>query len=119
MLNQGFALRRLFDRHCVDHGIKTNIAIEADSLSILMEIVRCGRLSTVLPSSIAHTQPDLRRIPLTPAMPRHAVTLICRKNAYKSPACRAFSDLAVYACIRGGEQPELLGDIWPTSGLPD
>jgi LysR family cyn operon transcriptional activator len=113
LLNADFALRRLFDIHCLEHEIRPNVAIETDSLSAIVEIVRLGRLGTVLPGSIARTQHDLRLVSLTPEMPHHAVTLVCRKGAYKSPACRAFMDLATYACIGANDQPEQHPQFWP------
>lgn len=106
LLNTSFALRRLFDLHCRAHEITPNVAIETDSLSVMVEIVRLGRLATILPNSIARTQHELCSVGLSPEMPHHAVTLICRKGAYKSPACRAFVDLAAYACIGAGDEVE-------------
>jgi LysR family cyn operon transcriptional activator len=113
MLNADFALRRLFDMHCLEHEITPNVAIETDSLSVIVEIARLGRLGTILPSSIARTQHDLRPVALSPEMPHHAVTLICRKGAYKSPACRAFVDLATYTCIGAEDEPEPCPRFWP------
>ena len=97
VLNTHFALRRHFDLYCLEHNITPNIAIEASSLSLIVEIVRLGRLATVLPSTIACAQSGMHPVMLIPEMPQHMVSLICRKGAYNSsayPACSAFTQLA-------------------------
>ena len=94
MLNTNYALRRHIDMYCLDHGINLPIAIEATSLSVIIEIVRLGRLATILPDTIACSQHGISSISVLPELPHHAISLICRKGAYKSPACRAFGDLA-------------------------
>ena len=93
-LNPEFALRRLVDLYCVEHGIAPRIAVEASSLCVIMEMVRLGRLATVLPSAITCAQYGLYPVMLLPELPHHTITLICRRGAYKSPACHAFAELA-------------------------
>jgi LysR family cyn operon transcriptional activator len=94
-LNPKFALRRLVDLYCVEHGITPRLAAEATSLCVIMEMVRLGRLATVLPSAIVSAQYGLYPVTLLPELPHHTITLICRSGAYKSPACQAFAELAV------------------------
>jgi LysR family cyn operon transcriptional activator len=89
-----YALRRHIDLYCLEHGITPHIAMEATSLSVIIEIIRLGRLATILPDTIACSQHGLQSIPLLPGLPHHTITLICRKDAYKSPACQAFGQLA-------------------------
>jgi LysR family cyn operon transcriptional activator len=93
-LNSKFALRRLVDVYCLEHGIKPRIAVETNSLSVLVEMVHLGRLATVLPQAIARAHGWLHPLMLVPELPNHTITLICRKGAYKSPACIAFGELA-------------------------
>lgn len=93
-LNSKFALRRLVDLYCVEHGITPNIAVETNSLSVIMEMVHLGRVATVLPQAIACAHGSLHPLMLLPELPHHTITLICRKGAYKSPACLAFGSLA-------------------------
>lgn len=93
-LNSKFALRRLVDLYCLEHGITPNIAVETNSLSVIMEMVHLGRVATVLPQAIACARGWLHPLMLLPELPHHTITLICRKNAYKSPACLAFGALA-------------------------
>ena len=100
LLNANFALRRHFDVYCLEHSITPRIAIEANSVNVLVELVRLGRLATVLPDSIACAHRGLYPVMLIPELPHHTVTLICRKGAYKSPACRAFGELAAEWCVQ-------------------
>lgn len=94
LLNTDFVLRHYIDRYCHDHDITPRIVVETNSLSVIIEMVQVNPLATVLPSSIVHTQCGLYAIKLSPELPNKAVTLISRKNGYKSPACLAFTELA-------------------------
>jgi LysR family cyn operon transcriptional activator len=94
LLNQNFALRRHFDLYCLEHGIHPRIAVETNSLSMMVQSVGLGRLATVLPTTIACTQPGLYAVPLMPELPSHTIALIGPKGTYRSPACRAFGKLA-------------------------
>lgn len=94
LLNTEFALRRHVDLYCLEHDITPNITMEANSISVIMEMVRFGRFATILPDTIACSQHGLSPLMLLPELPHHTITLICRKDAYKSPACEAFSELA-------------------------
>jgi len=94
LLNTNFALRRHLDLYCLEQGITPRIAIETNSLSMIVQSVSLGRLVTVLPTTIACTQPGLCAVPLRPELPHHTIALIRSKDAYRSPACRAFGTLA-------------------------
>lgn len=94
LLERKFALRQLIDVYCLEHGLAPNVAMETNSLSVIVEMVRLGRLATILPRAIACAQAGLRPVMLVPELAHHAITLICRKDAYKSLACRAFGELA-------------------------
>ena len=95
LLNTDFALRRKIDNYCLQHSILPHISIETDSLSVIIEMIQVGPLATVLPKSIVRTQCGLYSIVLAPRLPKQAITIICRKSGYKSPACQAFSELAL------------------------
>lgn len=109
LFHPDYALRRHIDVYCQEQGITPRIVMEATSLSVIIEMVRRGRLATVLPQTIAHSQLGLHSIPLQPGLPRHTISLICRKGAYKSPACLAFGELAgewsAARCQLDGGQP--------------
>lgn len=104
LLNTDFALRRHIDRYCQEHGVTARISMETDSLSVIIEMVQGGSLATVLPDTIIRTQCGLNPIMLSPAMPPKAITVISRRNGYKSPACLAFTAKAAeWSAIRHGE----------------
>jgi len=94
MFSTDYALRRHIDRYCIEHGISPRIEMVATSLSVIIEITRQCRLSTILPNTIACEQHGLKSISLLPELPRHTISLISRKDVSKSPACMAFEELA-------------------------
>ncbi len=94
LLDTNFILRQHVDRYCSEHGIIPYVAIEANSLSVIIEIVQTGSLATVLPESIICTQHGLHSIVPSPKLPRKAVSMLYRKGDYKSYACLAFIKLA-------------------------
>jgi LysR family cyn operon transcriptional activator len=93
-LNNNFALRRHVDRYCLERDIRPHIAIETDSLSVIIEMVQTGPLATLLPQSIIRTQCGLYPIVLAPALPNQAISVISRRGGYSSPASLAFTALA-------------------------
>ena len=106
LLNGDFAIRRDIDRYCHEHGIDPHIAIETNSLNVIIEMVQIGKLATIIPCSIVRSQCGLHAIKLNPEIRRKAVTLIYRAGTYKSPALRAFSSLAYEWSVRRlGEAP--------------
>jgi LysR family cyn operon transcriptional activator len=106
LFNTHYALRRHIDLYCREHSLTPPIAIEATSLSVIIEIVRLGRLATILPDTIACAQHGLHSITLLPELPRHTVNLVCREGAYKSPACHAFGELAAeWSAVRCQVKP--------------
>jgi len=94
LLSGDFATRQHIDDYCRGQGIAPRIAIEANSIGAIVEIVRRGQLATILPEAIAHQQPGLRPLALQPALPQRSVALLGRKGAYRSAACQAFRRLA-------------------------
>jgi len=94
MLNKNFALRRHVEEYCQSNGIAPHIAMETNSLSVIIEMVQIGPLATVLPTSIVRTQCGLYSVAISPDLPRKAINIISRKNGYKSAACLAFTALA-------------------------
>ncbi len=95
LLNTDFALRRHIDRYCDEQRIAPSVMVESNSLSVILEMIQVGGLATVLPNSIVRTQCGIYSINLSPEMPRKVITLIYRKDGYKSPASQAFSELAL------------------------
>jgi LysR family cyn operon transcriptional activator len=93
LLNNDFALRRHVDEYCNEHEIEPRFAIESNSLSAIISLIKHRPLATILPRSIVRQQ-SLHAINLSPEMTRKEITLIYRKDGYKSPATIAFSALA-------------------------
>ena len=77
----------------ISYDIEPRFAIESNSLSAIISLIKHRPLATVLPRSII-TQQGLHAINLSPEMQRKEITLIYRKDGYKSPAAVAFSALA-------------------------
>ncbi|WP_227983788.1 transcriptional regulator CynR [Nocardia spumae] len=90
LLSGDFATRVHIDRYFEDSGVVPDIAVEANSISALLEFVRRGSLATVLPDAITRAHPDLHPIPLDPPLPIRTVELLRRHSAYHSAAARAF-----------------------------
>ncbi|MCC3771231.1 transcriptional regulator CynR [Streptomyces sp. UNOC14_S4] len=94
LLTADFATRGHIDDYFALHGVSPRIAVEANSVQALTEIVQRAPLATVLPDAITHEHAGLVPVPLDPALPRRAVTLLSRADAYRSAAARAFARLA-------------------------
>ncbi|MEV4437750.1 transcriptional regulator CynR [Streptomyces sp. NPDC049577] len=95
LLSPDFATRGHIDAYFARHGVSPRIAVEANSVQALTEIVRrTPGLATVLPDALAHDRPGLTPVPLEPPLPPRAVTLLRREGAYRSAATRAFTRLA-------------------------
>lgn len=91
LLNKDFALRRTIDHYFSDHGVCPPIAMQTDSLSVIIEMVQLGPLVTILPESIIHAQCGMHQIRLVPSLPLQEITVISRTSGYKNPASVAFA----------------------------
>jgi LysR family cyn operon transcriptional activator len=100
LLDTHFELRSHIDLYCRKHDIAPRIAMETDSLSVIIEMIQVGPHATILPETIIRTQCGLYSISLSPEIPRKAITMICRRDGYKSPACLAFAGLASEWAVR-------------------
>lgn len=94
LLGSDFATRSFVDAYLQQQGIAPRIAVEANTISAIVEIVRRGGLVTILPEAIAREHPGLQEIQLDPALPHRTVSLLRRKDGYQSAAARAFAELA-------------------------
>ncbi|MFG2123889.1 transcriptional regulator CynR [Streptomyces sp. NPDC048710] len=93
LLSGDFATRGHIDAYLADHRVAPRIAVEANSIQALTEIVQRTTLATVLPDAITHDHPHLTPIPLDPPLPTRTVALLRREGAYRSAAGRAFTQL--------------------------
>lgn len=95
LLNNAFATRHYINEYCTRHRIAPHVAIEVDSISAIVEIVRRGQLATVLPDRIAHEHEELRAVRLDPPLPARTAALLLRKEGYRTAAARAFVQLLI------------------------
>ncbi|MFI5979820.1 transcriptional regulator CynR [Streptomyces sp. NPDC051555] len=95
LLSGEFATRSHIDGYFAAQRVAPRIAVEANSLGALTEIVRRTPLATVLPDALARDRPDLHPVDLAPALPVRTVVLLRRESAYESAAARAFTALAL------------------------
>lgn len=95
LLSSEFATREQIDRYCRQHDVQPHVAVEANSITAVVEIVRRTALSTLLPASIADQHPDLSAISLNPSLLKRTAVLLRRKDAYQSAASRAFVELTL------------------------
>lgn len=93
LLSGDFATRGHIDAHLAAHRVRPHIAVEANSVQALTEIVQRTPLATVLPDAVTHDHPRLRPVPLQPPLPARTVSLLRRESAYESAAARAFTRL--------------------------
>ncbi|AXE75944.1 transcriptional regulator CynR [Streptomyces atratus] len=95
LLSSDFVTRSHIDNYFAEHHISPPIAVEANSIQALTEIVqRTGLLATVLPDAITDDHPHLTPISIDPPLPTRVATLLRRDSAYESAAARAFIRLA-------------------------
>jgi LysR family cyn operon transcriptional activator len=113
LLGPTFATRVTVDRYLRRHGVQPLVAVEANSIAAIVEIVRVARLATILPEPVAQEQAGLSVVRLTPAIGSRRVALLQRRGGYRSAAARAFVTVAKdYAKAiegRGGRRKHRIG----------
>jgi LysR family cyn operon transcriptional activator len=92
LLDTSFSTRRGIDRYFASRRLKPAIAVEANSLLALMQIIRCTDLATILPENIAGG--ELATVRLRPEFELRRAALLQRRGAYQSAAARAFVAIA-------------------------
>lgn len=94
LLAPGFATRMAVDAWCQKQRFTPNIVLEANSIAILLKVVKQGRMATILPDAIVREQAGLRELQTTHLLPSRTAALLRRKNGYQSVASDAFTKLA-------------------------
>ncbi|MGP9022548.1 transcriptional regulator CynR [Streptomyces sp. BR1] len=102
LLSGDFATRTHIDAYLAAQRVRPHIAVEANSIQALTEIVRRTPLATVLPDAVTHDHPHLRPVTLEPPLPARTVALLRRESAYQSAAARAFARLTRYVVDERG-----------------
>lgn len=90
LLSEDFATRQFIDDYCRQQSICPWVAVEANAIGAILEIVRRGQLATILPAAIAQADTQLRSVELVAALPARRAVLLQRKSAYRSAASQAF-----------------------------
>lgn len=93
LLATDFVTRTRIDEYFADQRITPKVAIEVNSVSTLLEVIRHTAIATILPEPIATQDRALRRIPLLGEAPKRGAALLRRKNNYHSAASVAFMEL--------------------------
>jgi LysR family cyn operon transcriptional activator len=91
LLSGQFVSRFYVDSYFESQGIKPNVAIQANSISGVLKIVRRGIIATLLPSALHYEHRDLKYLALDPPFPARTVALLKRKGAYQTASAAAFS----------------------------
>jgi LysR family cyn operon transcriptional activator len=94
LLGPSFATRGTVDRYLRRNGVQPHVAVEANSIAAIVEIVRLAGLATILPEAVAQEQTGLCIVRLTPAIDSRHVALLQRRGGYRSAASRAFVAVA-------------------------
>lgn len=92
-LSANFATAAHVDAYLCRHKVQQRIAVEADSVMSLLELVRRGSLVAVLPDAIVDEHAGLQRISLLPPPPSRDVRLLWRDGVYRSAAMGAFVEV--------------------------
>jgi LysR family cyn operon transcriptional activator len=94
LLGPTFVTRVLVDRYLRRHRVQPRVAVEANSIAAIVEIVRVAGLATILLETVAQEQASLRVVRLTPTIDSRRVALLQRRGGYRSAASRAFVAVA-------------------------
>lgn len=93
LLNPSFATRHHVDTYLGEHGVRARVALQVDSIQVLLAAVAASDLVTILPEAVTEAQPGLVRVPLRPGMTRRTVTVLHATDTHRSAAARAFTEL--------------------------
>lgn len=91
LLTTSFVSRFYIDSYFQSYDMKPNVALQANSISAVLKIVRRGKIATILPGTIEFEHRDLQYVPLDPPFPVRTVALLRRKGAYRTVAATAFA----------------------------
>ncbi|MFD5142249.1 transcriptional regulator CynR [Streptomyces sp. NPDC058401] len=105
LLSGDFATRGHIDAYLAGQRVRPRIAVEANSVQTLTEIVRRTDLATVLPDAVTEDHPHLAPLALEPPLPTRTVALLRRENAYRSAAGSAFTRLTHDHVLARGYTP--------------
>ena len=93
LLTGNFVSRRYVDDYFLAHRVKPTIALEANSISAVLKLIRRGEIAAILPSAMQHEHLDLSYVPLDPPFPIRTASLLRRRHAYHTIASTTFCAL--------------------------
>ena len=94
LLGPAFATRGIVDRYLHKHGVRPEVAVEANSIAAISDIVRLAGLGTILPEAAVREQSGLRVVRLRPEVETRRAAVLWRRGGYHSAAARAFTAVA-------------------------
>ncbi|TFW09954.1 transcriptional regulator CynR [Oxalobacteraceae bacterium OM1] len=100
LLSADFETRSNIDDYLQRFQFMPKVAIEANTISALIAIVRHSSLATILPDAICAQVPGLSNLILQPEPPPRTAMLLRRKDSYLSAAGRAFVALFTDNAVR-------------------
>lgn len=105
MLSNTFCTRRLWDTYASQANLPSNISVEMNTISSILETLQHTNLISVLPELALRMSAatGLVGIPIHTPIPERTVSLLWRKNAYRSLAAQAFSDMVKVAIMKHRE----------------
>lgn len=95
LLAPEFITRLSVDEYFRQQRITPKVHIEVNSVSTLLEVVRCSPMATMLPQAIATEDRALRRLRVEAQAPQRGAAILRRRNNYHSAAALAFVELVL------------------------
>ena len=92
LLSRGLRARTTVDAYFATTRFAPTIVLEANSVAMVLDIVRAGLAVTMLPEPRVTVAERLPVLMLTPAPPSQLTTLVWRRAAPRSAAALAFAD---------------------------
>jgi len=106
LLTKAFITRGPIDRYFRSNKARPRIAIESNSADSIIAIVRGSQVGTVMPSSTARGVPGLKAVSLAPPPGTWTLSVLQRKDAYRSVASQALVNiLKQQRSKNGGRRP--------------
>lgn len=102
LLTKAFITREPIDRYFRNHKVRPRIAIESNSADSIIAIVRGSQLATVMPSATAREVPGLKAVSLAPSLGTWTLSVLQRKDAYRSVASQALVHILKQQRAKGG-----------------
>jgi len=99
LLSEEFPSRRLLADWFAQAGVEPDVRLEINSTDAILATVRASALATIQTRRMAGGFPELRCIPLKPALTR-TVAILWRRDGYRSTAARALATMIKQAYAR-------------------